>query len=56
MRYKLIKDHDVNLREVYIVKVKGTFKWHTVKTFSDEDEGYALRCAEELLDILKSTI
>lgn len=39
------------------VQVKsGILGWITVKSFTDEDNEYAYRCARELLDKLKESI
>lgn len=56
MKYRIITDDQTYTHTVYIVEVKAFLFWHTVKIFHDEDEEYALRCANELLDQLQTDI
>lgn len=45
-----------NIRKAYIVQVRVLFCWITIKEFIDEDEEYAQREAEELLQELQKSI
>lgn len=56
MKYKITEEIDLVGRPFYYIMVKGTFCWHIVKEFRDEDVEYARRCAEDVLEILEQEI
>ena len=50
-------DADALVVTYYVVQVQKWFGWVNIKKFQDQnDEGYALRCAEELLEKLNEEI
>lgn len=51
-KYRINKCRDTSLDVVYAVQMWNIWCWVTIKYFKDEDEDFAKREAEELLEKL----